>query len=345
MSMRWIPTAALVLCAAFHPARTELRYAPGEGSKVAKTFTVSAALGLESLSVRMNGQELPLDEQIDMSEAEVQIDYELAVKDLFEAVAGGRAVKLARDYDQVSVKVEGMDDSDEKSMDELEGKRVVFTWNAEESRYDRAWGDGVEDGDEDVLKGLAADLDFRALLPPDDVDEGDAWEVPASELAVLFFPGFDPAHAAEMDPEGLDEALAEIPGEVLDALRSALDESSLRCTFKGLRGGGEGGDLALIELAFESEAQLDLASLVLAALAQQDEVDADVEEFSVDLYLDFTGSLLWDLKRGIFSSLELEGELQADVYVSANANMEQMSFPADLEAELSGEISIAAKAE
>ncbi len=337
MKIRSIPTTTLLLCAAFHPVRTEIGFNPVEGRETYRSFEVSTNFGLESLSMRMNDQEMPLGDLggVDPSELEFEAGYSLEVRDVFDAVVNGLPIKISRTYDEVSGRYDFSDESAEKSMEELEGETVVFTWNAESEQYDRAWSKEDEEADDEVLQALAADLDLRALLPSGDVEVGATWEVPASELSSLLVPGLDLARAAESDIEGMEE----IPPEIAAALRDALEKASLQCTFRGLRG-GEGGDHALIELALVAELTLDIAEAILANIPADTEFEGSVDEFTLDIYVDLAGELVWDQALGQFHTFDLGGDVAIDVYGVAEVDVEQMEFSMEFEAEVTGELSI-----
>lgn len=336
MKLRWLFSSALVLLAAFHPVRARIAFVPEEGEETYRSFSVALTFGLEDLAMRVNDQEMPFGMgQFDPTDIEGEVTYDLEVVDRFTAVADGRATRIERRFETVETAYEVFEDSGEETMEELEGETVVFTWNAEDEDYDREWGED-SDGDRDELEPLAADLDLLALLPPDDVEEGDSWEVPASALSGLLLPGIDFERAGESDIEGMDD----VPVELIAPLREAMEETMLELTFVGLRG-GDGGELALIELSFSSEVSIDISDVLAERMADQDEVEADVDAFTLDLYLDLEGELLWDLAKGRFSSFEIDGDLAVDMYAEATMRMGGPdSIPIEVEGELSGEISI-----
>jgi hypothetical protein len=342
MKFRWIPTIALVVCLAFHPVETRITFAPAEGATVKKSFEVELAFALEDFTMTMNGQESPFGPDAMDTQLEGDVGYSLEVVDVFEAVDGGRPTKLARTYDAFSMYYDVADNSDEQGLEQIEGKTVRFVWNADDEDYDRSWSEESEDEDEDVLQVLAIDLDMRALLPEGAVKEGDTWEVAVSKLGSLFVPGLDLARAKDSNVDGFDQ----LPTDFLGPLEEALNESILQCTFRGFSG-GEDGDLATIALSLSTDASIDAADTLMESMGQEEiEVDADISEFTVDITLECTGELVWNMKRGVFSTFELEGDATIDIYLVADVEAGGMgAMEIEGEAELGLEMSITASAE
>ncbi len=336
MKTRLLLATTLFALAAFLPVRTVIDYSPEEGSEIYRSFEVTASFGLEEVSMRMNDQEFPMGMGgVDPTDIEGEFGYALQVRDRFVGVADRRPTKIHRTYETVTFSHDAFDDSGEESVDEIEGQDVVFTWNEEEGGYDREWGEDSEGDEDEALAVLAEDLDLRALLPGEDVEAGDRWEVPATKLGSFIIPGLDFTRAAESEIEGFDG----IPVGFADPLREALEEAVLECTFKGMRADGDVA-LAFIGLALSTEISMDVADVVAAQIAEQADFEGDVDEFAIDLFLDFEGELLWDVKRGHFHTFELTGDVALDLYASAEVDFGEAQIPMELEAELTGELSI-----
>jgi hypothetical protein len=344
MKLRWIPSTALVVCLAFHPVETSIVFAPSDGSQVTKSFEVALSFALEDFVMTMNGQESPFGMDGMRDEAEGDVGYTLEVVDLFETVAAGQPTKLSRKYESFSMHYDVGDNSGEEGFEEVEGKTVRFVWNAEDEDYERSWGEDSEDeADEAVLNVLAVDLDMRALLPRGPVSEGDRWQVEVSRLGSLFVPGLDLSRAASADVEGFDQ----IPADFLGPIQEALDDAIVECTFRGLSGGAD-GDLAVIGLSLSADVSIDAADKLMEQIeAQGDgEMEPDIGEFTIDLALECSGELLWNPRRGVFSTFELDGEATIDVYLVADVQAGGMgAMEIEGEAELGLEMAISAKAE
>jgi len=105
---------------------------------------------------------------------------------------------------------------------------VVFTWNADDERFDvQAAADQKLDAE--LLDGLDEDMDLRAFLPDKPVAKGDSWDVePAAFHAVLWPGGRLPFHDADKDEPD------EIEHELNAALYASLDGDA-KVTYAGQR--------------------------------------------------------------------------------------------------------------
>jgi len=340
---RWMKPAALVLplglTAAFALPRVELAFGPEEGAELAKSFEVELAFALEDLVVMMGGNELPIPfSELDPSEREGDATITLEVTDRFEGVADGRPSDLLRTYETVAFEGEIAGDTESDSFDELEGVQVRFRWDEETETYERSFEGG--EADEEILPALAVDMDLRMLLPSDDVEEGDTWEVPITALGPMFVPGFDVRGAIEADAEGFDD----IPVELADVFEEAFGDAVLECTYEG-PAGDDDGLLGRIALSMEVAPTLDLVGAIMVALEEEMDGSQEVTELTVDLDLVCNGELLWNLDKGHFDEFELECEMTIDVFAVAEIDFNGTPMEAEAEAELSGSLTISASAE
>lgn len=335
MNLRW--TLAPLAYAALLPAETTIAFAPSEGASISKSFEVEMTFALEDATASMNGEEMPMGPGGDV---EGEMSYTLEVVDVFESMADGRPAVLLRSYDEVATTYDVMGDSGGESMDDISGKSVRFTWNAEENTYDRAWaGDDEGDDEDSVLQTLAADLDLGALLPDGPVAEGATWEVSLAELGSIFVPGLDFDRARESDMEGMDN----MPVEILEPMQEALAEATVACRFAGMRDGRP-----VIAFDVSADFGFDASDAIMQSIAESGQTDfePDVAEFAVDISFECAGELLWNLELGVFETFELNGEALIDVYADAEVDFGGMgAMPIEAEAELSLEMSIEASAE
>src|SRR5262245_27647905 len=198
--------------ASFESGPDEVRYAPEKGLKVTRTCEKGSEFELESESATIAGQG-PVQGNRSGS---LSLEEKIVVSDEFVAVGSGRPEKLARTFDELHKQQTGsMTGSDGKVMEQtqkstcdLEGKRVVFTWNADDERFEvRAAADQKLDAK--LLDGLDEDMDLRAFLQDKPVAKGDSWDVePAAFHAMLWPGGRLPFHDADKDePDEIEHEL------------------------------------------------------------------------------------------------------------------------------------------
>ena len=219
--------------ASFASGPDEVRYAPEKGLKVTRTCETSGEFELESVSVTVDGEERPAPGNPSGS---LSIEEKFVVSDELVAVGSGRPEKLARTFDvlhkQQTSSEPGPDgrvmEQAQKLTCDLEGKRVVFTWNADDKRFDvQAAADQKLDAK--LLDGLDEDMDLRAFLPDKPVAKGDSWDVePAAFHAVLWPGGRLPFHDKDKDePDAIEH-------ELNAALYASLDGDA-KVTYAGQR--------------------------------------------------------------------------------------------------------------
>jgi hypothetical protein len=191
------------------------------------------------------------------------------------------------------------EEESEKHSD-LEGKRVVFTWDAKEAQYARrVHGDGDSEGEKissDVLERLAPDLDYRMLLPEGEVEVGASWEFGAEVVKNFGSPIPGSAYRARDTVE--DESF--FSQEFADNMSGAG-----RATFEGVREIG-GVTCAVIKLAGEFRTHGKLPERMKAA----------GPDGGMELELELKGELTWDVENAHMHALELGGPLEATLTVS-----------------------------
>ena len=233
---------------------------------------------LDDMSMLMNGQESPMQPQIDMS---IDSELELVVTDEYVAMGDGAPRKLARTYDTISMTrsmememdIMGQVQSNSDSSDaesELEGETVHFTADDEGEYAPSFPGD---EGDEELLEALTEDMDFRALLPEGEVEEGDEWKVSAAGLKNIMVPGGDLklASSSEGAEGGMGMGDAEI-GDFQDWFTEDID-GEVVATFSGMKETEDGVSVAVIELTIELANAVDLTEKVRESMA-----DAELPE-------------------------------------------------------------------
>src|SRR5262245_13349445 len=209
--------------ASFASGPDEVRYAPEKGLEVTRTCEMSGEfeLGLESYTI--DGEEC-LD-PAKKSTGSLSIEEKFVVSDELVAVGSGRPEKLARTFDELhqqqtysETRFDGeVIERTQKLTCDLEGKRVVFTLNADDERFDvQAAADQKLDAE--LLDGLDEDMDLRAFLPDKPVAKGDSWDVePAAFHAVLWPGGRLPFHDADKhESDAVEHELNAAPCASLD---------------------------------------------------------------------------------------------------------------------------------
>src|SRR6185295_8104953 len=127
--------------ASFASGPDKVRYAPEKGLKVTRTCVTSGEFELESASVTVDGEERPAAEKPSGS---VSSEEKIVVSDELVAVVSGRPEKLARTFDELHKQQTSSErrpdgevvEQTQKLTCDLKGKRVVFTWNADDKRFD-----------------------------------------------------------------------------------------------------------------------------------------------------------------------------------------------------------------
>jgi len=324
------------------PPGEEIAFDLEAGSVVTKTIVDTSTFDLDDLTLSFNGADMSA--MLDL-EVSVQFEQSVQVTDTYDEVGDGRPLRLTRSFDELSMEVSASatfggqgDSQDTEAESELEGLTVVFTWDPEDEDYDVEFAD--DEGDPDLLEDLDADLDLLALLPDEEVSEGDTWEVDLQEIGGLVRPGGDlkllPRDGAEQ-AEAFQNAL----GDGLQKAFAEAFEGTCTCTLVGFVS-DEDGRLAEISVEVDASATYDMSEAMLAmidALSEQTgEQVPDVSIDAADLSLDVTGSgtIFWDLEAGRLRSYETLGDFEFAVDVSMF--IDDSSQPVSMEgaAELSG---------
>jgi len=335
--------AALLLPALFpsHVPVDRIHFAPAEGSSARKTFENKAEFTLDHLSLSMNGQESPMQPDMEMSLNSTQT---VVVTDEYLANREGAPKKLRRTFDELgngvtmAMKMEMMGqsqshDQDIKGESELEGKKVVFTWDEEKSEYKRAF-EPSEDK-ETLLKDLDEDMDLRALLPKGDVKEGETWEIEVSTLASVLAPGGNLSIVPkDMDPEQMAMGMPGM-GSMSDWLRGSL-EGTASGTFASIKEVG-GEKMAVLKITAKITVSKDMTDIVADAMKNAKlppEAGAmTVDHMDIDYKFEGEGELVWDLAAGHAHSFAFSGpsNLNMDMAMKLEAQGQDMTIEYGME--------------
>lgn len=338
-----LPVLALFAMAA--PSDTP-SFHPEAGASLTKAFTQRFDFDLDDLSIVVGGNDLA--GMIGAIEMSLSNTTTLRVEDVYDEVTAGRPAKLSRTFEtldnltSVSVSAAGEgEDQEMPSSSELEGRTVVFTWNADEGAYDVTFAE--EGGDPALLEGLEEDMDLRVLLPAGEVEKDAEWTVEIAQLRSLITPGGELSLLSE-DAEEEDFAEFEEMFERFGDDLSKLLEGTCKCTYKGARevdGASIGEILVAIEIASSSDLS-DMLEELITKLAEENDVEApEVTIDSADLTIDFDGegTLLWNLAEGRVHSFELSGAANLAVDIGVTGPMtEEAGGDIEASAEFSGTI-------
>lgn len=298
------PRALLVLLAllSLDSGREEIAFRVAADTTLVRTLESSYSMQLESMTFVMDGEEVPADE---LGEVDIKIEHgeNYVVTDAFEAVAGGRPVRLRRTFDELggressSFSSEEGDSSDSSDYESaLEGKTVVFTWNDESEAFDAAFAPGVE-GDRELLADLDEDMDLRRFLPAGPISEGESWSIDPLAFAAVLDPGGD----LGLEIESAEEAEPDAGDSDKEAQLRANLAGTIRATFTGTRE-EDGARAAVIALACENSTWAE--SPIDAGEIQEGAKGTD----RIEARFHLEGELRWDLVHGHALSFELSGE-------------------------------------
>jgi hypothetical protein len=321
--IRALPLLPLSLVALALCPFEELRFAPRQGATLRTTCEGEAHLELVSMEMTVDGAA-----HGGMPVPEVSLEWrsELVFLDRHEEVDEGRVTRLERTYEALAETTdrsisahEGDEQETLEAESDLEGRTVLFTWDADDEEYATAF-EGDE-GDSDLLEGLAARIDLADFLPEDEVAEGDEWEVPVEAMRAVLEPGGDLQLVSEEEGEGGPDTDL---GEELDG--------SVRATLRGSRE-EDGRTLAVIGLEVEVE-----------GVEERPLADGTGEETSEQEF-DLSGELTWDGEAGRLHALELTGELRLRVVTRRDVDMGDQSFEVVQASELAGECALRMRVE
>jgi len=301
--LRKLSLGTALALASFASGPDEVRYAPEKGLKVVRTCETSSEFELDSESVTYDGEER-LD-PAKKSRGSHSIEEKFVVSDELVAVGSGRPEKLARTFDELHQQQTSSEtrfdgkviEQTQKLTCDLEGKRVVFTWNADDERFDvQAAAD--QELDAKLLDRLDEDMDLRAFLPDKPVANGDSWDVePAAFHAVLWPGGRLPFHDADKDkPDAVED-------EMNAAFYASLDGDA-KVTYAGLR--EKDGEKVFV---LHVKADLSQAGESMPSSEYTSEHGgAPGTKTKVELTTQAEGDLLWSVEHAHLISLTLEGQ-------------------------------------
>ncbi len=322
-------TAPLVLVLpallAFSSRSSELAFRPAAASALTKSFQHQSETTLEDMTIMQNGQEI--DSSAFGVEMTATSKYRVTVTDVYDAAADGRPTKLTRHFDEIALSgsvstsnaMMGEQSFEMTGKSDLEGVRVVFTWDGDAEDYDVAYPEGVN-GDDDLLEGLEEDLDLLGLLPTKEVSEGDTWTIEPSALRSVFAPGGDVKIDVDVpdDEMGMgnsqptpDKYIGDLEGEVTGSFVGTREEDGVK--------------VAVIHVTVDVSSNKDLTELtedMMGDAMKERGVEMDLQSMDSEFSFEGEGDLLWNLELGVLHALELSGESSQTIDTSMHISMQ-----------------------
>ncbi len=308
-----IPALALSLLVGFSGSSADkIAFTPAEGTTVTKTFASTTTMEMDEMTALMNGQPAPIPE-IEMTMEMLQT---VTVTDEYAKMAAGQPTMLVRTYDAISNELEMEVDSGAGAeapggggSSPLEGSTVEFKWNADTEEYDLKFADG-EDGDAELLTGLTEDMDLRALLPSEELSEGDTYDIDLAGFADVLAPGGDLKIEMELDGSGADNAM---DPEMMTNFRQFFEdllEGEATGKYVGTRD-VDGVKVAVIELEIEINASADMSELAAESMGEEipEGMEMNIDRMDVELVYEGTGELHWNMGKGVIHGLSLEADM------------------------------------
>jgi hypothetical protein len=337
-----LPVALLVpTLLSSHVPGDRIRFAPSEGSSVTKTFENKAEFTLQNMTLTMNGQDSPAKPEMEMTITSTQ---KVVITDDYLTNRDGAPKKLRRSFDElgnnvaIAMKMAMMGQTQNKDQSttgesELQGKKVVFTWDADKGEYKKAFDPALDK--DALLKDLEEDMDLRVLLPKEEVKEGASWDIEdVKMLASVLAPG---GNLSIVPKEMAAEDMMGMPGmgSMGDWLRGAL-EGTAKATFTGLRE-VDGAKMAVIKVELKISVSKDMTDIVQDAMKKAklppEAGEMTVDHMDVDYKLEAEGTLVWDIAGGHAHSFDMSGpsHVNMDMAMKISPGGQKMSIEYGME--------------
>lgn len=312
----WFATTGFfLLCASplAGPMADEPAYRSVEGRKLDKQFVQHSEMDLTSSKMSVEGPDGPQEQEGGDSSFKIIDDETIEMQDETVAAGKGRPAKLKRHFATIDNAVSFESDAEDfeaepvKNVSGLLGKDVLFTWDDDEKEFAPAWFEC--EGEDDLLKTIVEDADFRGWLPGKKVEEDDTWTIDVAEFNNLQEPS---------GPMGYREE-GEEAGEQDDAMSDGLRQNrkgEIKATYKGVR---EEGGVRVGVIAFEAK----LATSFEVEKAEEGGASSKQSNEQTD---ELEGELLWNLAGGHFQSLTCDSKITMTRNEVQSIEVEDASF-------------------
>ncbi|MEX1024486.1 MAG: hypothetical protein WD226_05355 [Planctomycetota bacterium] len=294
------------------PVAHELRLGLEADTQLTRSFEAEGAIELNFAQL-VDGEE----QETDAPTIDIESSRTMVIVDRIEAVTDGAPTRILREYRDMTY--ERVVDLPEETIDEaltspLEGESVVFRWDADDDSWSAELPpDSDSDLDQETLDDLRADLDLVGLLPDDEVEVGDSWDVGLElYLSLNWVGGLIPWNGEddEQDPAQLDAARQDFANAEAEgtATLTSVDE-----------------DRAIIHISLEgstwSEVELDIE------VEPDSPVDSVRRESTTEVAMDI--EVTWDLTLGRWTHFEI-----SDVTTGVSDEIVRLTGPDGQELEL-----------
>lgn len=281
----------------------DLGFRASEGLSLHVSIEESAELALtdEEVTITVDGEEQETGERPDI-ELTMTLTEGTSFVDTYARVEDGSAGVVRRRFESIrgewAQEISGLEDMEGPEPMELgsalEELTVVFTRN-EDDEWDAAFDEG-EDGDADLLEELENNTDLTFLLPGEEVEAGESWELEAEAFRRLLNLSGDlsikPVDGDEEPDDGLER---EWDVEEFTAELEELSDDTATIALKVEASRSRSGEMPPPELPEGFEGEPPTITL--------DET----------LTWELEGKLVWNVAAARAESLRLEGSLSREM--------------------------------
>ena len=279
-----------------------------EGARIQRTIEMTGKRELSKVHIQAGekSQDFP------GGTLSLALSSKLVVTDEYDALTDGKIKKLTRSFDTLE---KSRTESSQNAKDEkqtrdlpekcdLDGKTVVFSWNADKKEYD------VKPKDEGVDAKLCADLDvdmdYRAFLPEADAAVGAKWEGDLADLKLaLLRPGGDLPFHGEKEATTMD----------LRMRANVWDNTKGKVAFE-LKATREEDGKKIAPIAFSG-------TLAVDAETEREGDEKGPSKLHVHDTEKFEGELAWDLEAGRPVALKWSSSGEMALTISAPAKTKE----------------------
>jgi hypothetical protein len=281
------------------PAREEkpLEFRPAQGTKVVKT--IETALEIEQELWEWEWVGGGPHRWAHEADSRFSVAQDLVLRDEYALVGEGRPDLLNRNLERLRIRLEtdvqgAFEATEDRSP--LEGASVVFARDTESDELEVAYADSDRYRDEELIRGLRADVDFLGFLPVRAVRVGSTWRAPGRAVLDLVFPGGSfPFEFVHDDPR-----------EQLGDLGGIEDDLKVKLSHVFVRGSEEMAELRVRgDLEVETRSWIDEQVVPFFMIGY---LEASVAR-TLETRLVVEGRLLWNLDLGRWESADFEGDI------------------------------------
>jgi len=303
--MKFLPIAAALLALSAPRDEVALRFAPADEVVLMRTFDAEASYRLSTVTYAIDGEELETDGEL--ADLRMEFQEHVTVRDTLGATEDGRPTTLVRAFEELAQETSwsaGEETSSSTSSSPFQGRRVRFTRDDEDDTYTAEAADDKE-LESELADLLDEDMDLRLVLPEDEIEVGDEWNVDA-RLYVAF-----------MWPSGLLE------WQEGEEESSAEDRARNLQTIENLSGEGRARLAEIVEEDGQRIAVIALELDIATELEFEQELGEETVTVTTVIERTLEGELRWDLEAGHAISAELEGEASRETTRSGEVENEE----------------------